>query len=94
MRRENSVELLCKFNRGDGHAVLRRVGERPAWVNGLKIQEDVEGVRFTRSASPLFFGGVSSSGRLSINFTYDLHSTGEKKSCTRFQRAMYGTVRE
>jgi len=36
--------------------------------------------RFTRSASPRFLGGVSSRGRVSINFAKALHSTGEKKS--------------
>jgi hypothetical protein len=36
-------------------------------------------VRFTRSASPFFLGGVSSRGRLSINRTNVLHSSGEKK---------------
>lgn len=36
--------------------------------------------RLNLSASPRFFGGVSSRGSSSINLTKALHSAGEKKS--------------
>ena len=45
-----------------------------------KGKELARNARFTRSASPGFFGGVSSSGRLSINLVKDLHSAGDKSS--------------
>jgi len=35
--------------------------------------------QLTLTASPRRFGGVSSRGRDSINFTYDLHSAVDKK---------------
>ena len=35
-------------------------------------------LQFTRSASPFFFGGVSSKGRVSMNLTNSLHSFAEK----------------
>jgi len=36
--------------------------------------------QFTLSASPRFFGGVSSMGKLSMKFLNDLHSAGDSKS--------------
>jgi len=49
----------------------------------LKIVRPFEknvSVRLTRSASPFFLGGVSSIGRLPMNFTNCLHSAVEKNS--------------
>lgn len=63
------LETLLKFFliRGICKSVLSRYKARYA--------------RFTLSASPLFFGGVSSRGRLSMNRTKILHSSAEKKFC-------------